>query len=388
MTEPSSWIDPQRQDQARAYARQRRRLSMLDLLVGAVFIAAWVIFEWGSSLTATIEGIAPLAKQSWWIELLAVAILLGLGWQLLTLPIEFYSDYILPHRYKQSTQSLSGWVTDLFKSAGIAIALILPLLLGLYWLMHTFQSSWWLWAGGLFSLVTVVLATLAPVLLMPIFFHVQPIGEDHQELIQRLTNLAQKAGADVQGVFSIDLSSRTRAANAALTGLGRTRRILLGDTLLEQFSADEIETVLAHELGHHVHKDIPLQILVQTGINIGGFYLAFRLLQSTYSQMNLSHPADPAGLPLLVALFGLIGLILTPGTNAFSRWRENLADAYALQATRKPLAFASAMTRLANQNLAELDPAAWVVWLLYSHPPLRERIRRAQRFHQAEGDDR
>jgi STE24 endopeptidase len=140
--------------------------------------------------------------------------------------------------------------------------------------------------------------------------------------------------------------------------------------------------VLAHELGHHVHKDIPLQIIVQFGINMGGFFLASRLLQSTYTQMSLSHPADPAGLPLLVALFGMIGLILMPGTNAFSRWRENLADAYALQATQKPLAFASAMTRLANQNLAELDPAAWVVWLLYSHPPLRERIRRAQRFHE------
>ena len=227
MASPPNKIDPQRQDQARAYARQRRRLSLLDLLVGAAFIAAWVIFEWGPSLTGTIERIVPSAKQSWWIELLAIAILLGLGWQLLTFPIEFYSDYILPHRYKQSTQTLSGWVMDLLKSAGIAVGLILPLLLGLYWLMHTFEASWWLWAGGLFSLVTVVLATLAPVLLMPIFFQVQPLGEEHQELIERLTDLAQKADADVRGVFSIDLSSRTRAANAALTGLGRTRRILL-----------------------------------------------------------------------------------------------------------------------------------------------------------------
>jgi STE24 endopeptidase len=180
-----------------------------------------------------------------------------------------------------------------------------------------------------------------------------------------------------------DMSRRTRSANAALTGLGRTRRIILGDTLLSDFTADEIETVLAHELGHHVHADIPWSILVQTATVLAEFGLSAVGLAWAVARSGLAGPGDPAGLPILAMLLGGLGLLTMPLGNAYSRWRETLADKFSLLQTRKPRAFADAMTRLANQNLAEVDPEAWVVFLLHSHPPLRDRIEAAQRF--AEG---
>jgi STE24 endopeptidase len=186
----------------------------------------------------------------------------------------------------------------------------------------------------------------------------------------------------VSGVFRFDMSRRTKAANAALAGLGGTRRIILGDTLLNEFSADEVEAVIAHELGHHVHRDIPLGILVSSGLTLAGLYLASLALDRGAAFFGFAGPADIAALPLFALTLGLFGVLSLPLNNAYSRWRERRADAYALDATRKPQAFADAMTRLANQNLADADPEPWVVWLLYSHPPIRDRVAQASRFRQ------
>jgi STE24 endopeptidase len=176
------------------------------------------------------------------------------------------------------------------------------------------------------------------------------------------------------------MSRRTKAANAALTGLGNTRRILLGDTLINEFTPDEIETVLAHELGHHVHRDLPIGLLVESVVTLGGFYLASLGLTWGVEGFGFESPADIAALPLFALVLGIYGLVTMPLSNAFSRWRERRADAYALEATGKGEAYASALTRLANQNLAEADPEDWVEFLLYSHPALSKRIAFAQRY--------
>jgi len=175
-------------------------------------------------------------------------------------------------------------------------------------------------------------------------------------------------------VFKFDMSKRTKAANAALTGIGNTRRIILGDTLINEFTPDEIETVLAHELGHQVNRDIPLMIIFGTLSTLVSLYLASLALNWAVGYFGFTAPADPAALPALMLILSIYGLVTMPLDNAFSRWRERLADGYSLQATNQPGAFASAMTRLANQNLSEVDPEKWVVFLFYSHPPLNERI--------------
>jgi STE24 endopeptidase len=216
------------------------------------------------------------------------------------------------------------------------------------------------------------------VLLMPIFYKFIPLGEEHAELAERLRRLAEKARTRVQGVFKFDMSRRTRAANAALTGLGKTRRIILADTLINEFSTDEIETVLAHELGHQVNRDIPLLIAVNTLSTLLGLYLASLVLKWGIAVFGFSSPGDIAALPLFLLVMGAYSLITMPLSNGFSRWRERLADEYALQATGNGAAYASALSRLSNQNLAEADPEPWVEWLLYSHPALGKRIRMAQ----------
>jgi STE24 endopeptidase len=316
----------------------------------------------------------------WWAELVLFAAILFGPWTLLTLPLDYYAGFVLPHRFDLSTQTLRGWLSDMVKGAAIGMIIGTPLLIAFYGTIRFAPKAWWIWAAGGYTFVTVILTTIAPILLMPIFYNFKPLGEEHRGLAERLTQLAESAGTHVQGVFTFDMSRRTRAANAALVGLGRTRRIILGDTLLSEFTSDEIETVLAHELAHHVHKDILLSLVIQTCFNFLAFYLSAVMLTWTVRETALMGVDDPAGLPFIGLLLGLLSLLTMPITNAFSRWRESLADDYALKATHKPLPFASAMTRIANQNLAEVDPERWVVLLLYSHPPLRSRIEKAQRF--------
>jgi STE24 endopeptidase len=176
------------------------------------------------------------------------------------------------------------------------------------------------------------------------------------------------------------MSKRTKSANAALTGIGNTRRIILGDTLINEFTPDEIETVLAHELGHHVHRDIPFLIGFGTVLTLLGFYLASLGMNWAVEYFGFTGISDPAAFPALGLILGAFGLITMPLDNAVSRWRESMADDYALQSTGKNQAFASAFTRLANQNLGEVDPEKWVVYLFYSHPPLGTRIEKAKRY--------
>jgi len=371
-------LDPERQRRARQYAAVRRRLSLLELAASAAYLTLWLAFGWTHSAQSAWRSVLP--GVAGWLEPALMALAVGLPWMIVTFPLDYYIGFVLPHRYELSTQTIAGWLTDQAKGLAVSAALGIPLLVGLYGLMRWTPDAWWLGAATGYALVTTVLAVLSPVLLLPLFYNLQPLGQEHEGLRQRLLGLARTAGARIEGVYQFNMSRRTKAANAALTGLGRTRRILLGDTLLASFSDDEIETVLAHELAHHVHGDIPLSLLVGTGLSLGGFYLVAIGLDQLGGGVGLTSAADPAGLPLLALLFGAFGLLTMPLGNAFSRWRERLADEMALNLTHKPVAFARAMTRLANQNLADADPPRWVVWLLSSHPPLRDRIARAEQM--------
>jgi STE24 endopeptidase len=240
-----------------------------------------------------------------------------------------------------------------------------------------------LWAAGGLLVSNVLLINLAPILIMPLFNKYVPLDDEHKELAERLLKLCERANTKVRGVFKFDMSKQTKSANAALTGIGNTRRIILGDTLINEFSADEIETVLAHELGHHVNRDI--QILVALGIlsTTVGLYVASLGLNWAIGQFGYLSPADVAALPALGLVFGIYDFLTMPLNNAISRWREGKADEYALQATGKNEAYVSAFTRLANQNLGEIDPEKWVVFLFYSHPPLGERIAKAKNWNGA-----
>jgi len=369
-------LDPQRQEQARQYARLSRRLMVIDLLVGALYLLAWLALGWSVALEQALATRTSLP----WLQVAGYALVFGGLYLLLTLPLSYYEGFILPHRYDLSTQTRRGWWLDQIKSWLLGGVLGLLLLEVIYALLRSFPETWWLWAAGILLLFNILLANLAPVLIFPLFYRFIPLGEERADLVERLMRLAEHARTQVRGVYKFDMSRRTKAANAALVGLGGTRRIILGDSLLDSFTTDEIETVIAHELGHHVRRDIPLGILFSTLITVVGLYLASLALAWGVEAFDLGSVANIAALPLLGIVMGLYGLLTMPLENAFSRHRETAADRFALAATGNGPAYASALKRLANQNLADVDPEPWVELLLYSHPALSRRIAMAEAY--------
>lgn len=369
-------LDPEKQQQARQYARIGRSLWLVDTIFSFLYALAWLFLGWSNSIRAWL---AAITINDW--ELVALYIIIfGGAYAVINLPLGYYRGFALPHRFGQSNQSLKDWVADQVKTLAMGALLGLILLELLYLALRLSGAAWWLWAAGGLLLFNVLLSNLAPVLIMPLFNKYIPLGHEHKELQNRLLQLAERANTKVQGVFKFDMSRRTKAANAALTGLGNTRRIILGDTLIDEFSVDEIETILAHELGHHVHKDIPLLIAYGTLSTTLSLFIASLALDSAVRFFSFSSASDIAAFPALMLILGAYGLLISPLDNAVSRWRENMADDYALSATKKGEAFASVFTRLANQNLGEIDPEKWVVFIFYSHPPLGERIEKARRF--------
>ena len=367
-------LDPERQQKAKEYARINRRIFVVELVFGAVYVIFWIV----SGLSPWLRDQVHTITTATWLAVPLFALGFGLPYAILTAPLDYYSGFVLPHKYEQSVQNFKAWLIDKFKGILISGVLGLIVLETIYWLLGIAPEMWWLWAALVMLILTVILGTLAPVLIFPLFYKYKPLEDE--ELVNRLTQLAENASTRVKGVYEFDMSSKTVAANAALMGLGNTRRIVLGDTLIQNFTVDEIETVLAHELGHHVHKDLSLGILVQSVLTLIGFWLADLVMEWGIVTFGYSGLTDPATLPLLGIALSIFGLVTMPLGNAWSRSREVKADTYALETTQKPEAIISAMTRLANQNLADAEPPAWVEFLLHSHPSIHKRVAMAENY--------
>jgi STE24 endopeptidase len=369
-------LDQERQRKAKEYSRISRRLMVVDLLLTAAYSIAWLVFGWSLHLKTWMDGIT----FNPFLQVLLFAAIFGGIIFVIDLPLSYYSEFILPHRFEQSNEDLRSWAIDQCKGLVVSALLGGLVLEVIYAILRAFPDTWWILASIVLLFFSIVLANLAPILIFPLFNKFIPLGEEHKDLIDRLNRLFENAGSKVNGVYKFDMSRRTKSANAALTGIGKTRRIILGDTLINEFSPDEIETVMAHELGHHVNRDIPLLIVLQLVSTVLGLWLASLGLHWGVRTFGFSGPADIAALPVFMLVMGGYGLVTMPVTNAFSRWRERLADLYALKTTHNPPAFISAMTRLANQNLSEVDPEPWVEFLLHSHPSLQKRIQMAERY--------
>lgn len=368
-------LDPEKQKSARDYSRINRRLMIVDLGISAVYLLAWLLFGWSETVKLWLQ---HFTTNEWLLLVLFVLVFGGILF-LVNLPLTYYQGYTLPHRYDLSTENFQGWVIDQVKGLAVGGVVGMIVLEIIYAVLRATPGLWWLWAALILLVFNVLMANLAPVLLMPLFNKFVPLGQEHADLADRLMKLAEQSGTYVRGAFKFDMSRRTRQANAGLTGLGNTRRIVIGDTLLNEFSTDEIETIMAHELGHQVNKDIPLGIAFSSLTTLVGFFLASLVLVWGVRIFGFSGPADIAAFPLFLIVLGLYGLVTMPLENGFSRWRERRADEYALRLTHNGTAFASAMRRLANQNLSEAEPEAWVEWLLYSHPAVGKRIAMAEK---------
>jgi STE24 endopeptidase len=355
------------EDKATRYHRLKRQASVISLLWSVLLLAGLILTGWTGAL-----------RDAAGAHVFGYVVLLSLLNEIVALPLALYAGFLLERRYDLSNETFGGWIADQAKSFAIGLALGGGSAELVYWLMRLSPDRWWLTAGLLFTLLIVGLTNVAPVLLLPLFYTVKPLDRD--SLRTRLLALADRAGARVLGAYEWGLGDKTKKANAALAGLGGTRRILVSDTMLAEYSDDEIEVVLAHEIAHHVHGDIWKGILFQSALMLAGFYLASLVLRAMTARAGLRGVDDVAGLPLLLLAAGAVSLIMVPAAHAMSRAFERSADRFALDLTRNPGAFITAMRRLGAQNLAEEHPSRLVQWLFYSHPPVRDRIAAAQAF--------
>ncbi len=356
---------------AKCYHRIQLVLAGIGLALTIGYLAAVLV-------TGAARLIDGLAARSWpataW-RVAVVAALLGAGDRLLTFPLAWVRGYWLPRRYGLLHQPLGSWLGDRAKAAAIGGLMALVAVEIVYALIGA-VPAWWLLAAAAFVLLQLVVAFVFPVLLLPLFYRLTPLAD--AGLRERLVRLAARVGVEVVGVWVADQSRKSRTANAAVTGFGRTRRILVFDTLLKAFAPAEIEAVLAHELGHHVHHDLWRGLALQAPLGVVTLWVADRLLAAGVGWWGFSSPADPAGLPWLALVLTALGLVALPLANGFSRRIERQADDFALALTDDAGGFVGAMERLASLNLAERRPSRLKEFFLYSHPAIDRRIARAQ----------
>ncbi|PYO25373.1 MAG: peptidase M48 [Candidatus Rokuibacteriota bacterium] len=358
------------QDSAR-YHRLQLWLSLTRLALSAFYLAALAFAGGGAAVAAFAARLTASAPA----QIAIVASAIGAGHTLLGLPLAWVSSWVLPRRYGLLHQPLSGWLADRAKAAVLGAAIGLAGVEVIYALLRV-TPLWWLAASAVAFAFSIAMAAVVPIWILPMFFRLTPLAD--ATLGARLLALAERAGVRAIGVWIADQSRKSRTANAAVVGLGRTRRILLYDTLAAGFRPEEIEAVLAHELGHHVHGDVRRGLAVQGVLGVVTFWLADQALRAGVGRLGYGDVADPAGLPWLALVLAVLGLVVTPLVNAFSRRIEREADDFALRLTRDPNGFIAAMERLATLNLAERRPHPLKEALLFSHPALDRRIARAR----------
>ena len=359
--------------EARRYNRIHRWLEVSDFVLGLAFLLTLLLTGWNSVLR---DWAYRGAFQNYTLSVFFYVFMLMFGGKFLGLGLDYYG-LRLERRFELSNQKTRAWLWDEVK--GFLVALVLAGFTAelLYLTIRKSPQHWWLIAWAMFMVLFIVMAQIAPLILFPIFYKFEPL--ENEDLKQRLVRLSERAGTRIRGIYKWNLSEKSKKANAALTGLGATRRIILADTLLDHYSPEEIEAVLAHELGHHVHKHILKSIFVQAGITLFGFWAANYVLHLSIEQWGMFDTlTDFSNLPLLVLVSTVLSFLLMPAMNAYSRFNERQADRYAFESIRSVQPFISSMNKLAAQNLAERTPSRWVEWLFHSHPAISRRVAAAE----------
>jgi STE24 endopeptidase len=356
------------EDRSTRYQRLRRRARTGRLVAGALVLGGCV---WSGGSALLRDGALAVTNGSSIGAAIAFVVVVAVLVEIAALPFACYEGLTLERRYELTSQSAAHWWSDHAKAAGLNVGAMLLAGLTVSYLLRQAPSFWWLLAAGGAVVAMVVLTNVLPVLL-PMLGACRPL--QRSALVERLTAMASRAGTRVIGVFEWRLASGTRKANAALAGLGRTRRILISDTLLDRHSDDEIEVILAHELAHHVFNDIWTTVGVRGVLITVAAFTADVVLTLVVESTGAGGKADLAWLPLLALSSGVVWTALMPIANSVSRAHERRADRYALEMTRNVTAFVSAMKRLAAQNLSDDRPSSVIEWLFYTHPPVGTRI--------------
>jgi Zn-dependent protease with chaperone function len=358
-------------DEPKRYESTKHIVAVLGFLVDVLIL----VFLIKSGFSIRLRQFAEARSNSAWISIALYTLIIAAAFKAFDLLLSFYSGYLLEHRFGLSRQSLGSWFKDQLKGLAIGAALSVVGVEVVYQFLRTHADRWWIDASVAFILFVVVVTNLAPVLLLPLFFKFRPI--ENSDLQNRVARLATRTNTRVCGIFEWSLGDKTRKANAAVVGWGNTRRIIVSDTLLQNFSGEEIEVIMAHELCHHVKNHIWLGIALQSLVTFLAFYVAGRVLPPLSVSFGFRGVADVANLPLLLLVIMSLSLLALPIVNYFSRRLETAADLYALDITGDALAFVSSMEKLAELNLADKTPNKLIEFIFYSHPSVEERIKLA-----------
>ena len=343
----------------------------LGIVKSASVFVLMFLFIWSGNSTSLDKYLNDFVHDSY-LRFIVFLLLISASTGIIFSPLSFYSGYYLEHKYKLSNQTIIKWIWENIKGLLLSLVIGIPVLLLFYYSLNSFRELWWLPFSIMMFILSVGLARIAPIVILPIFYKIIPL--DNDELKSRIARLAVDAGLKIENVYKFDMSKNTKKANAAFTGIGRSKRIILGDTLLDNFSDDEIETVIAHEMGHYKKKHIIKGIMFSTASSFFTFFIIAKLYETTLHIFGFSSLEQVAAIPLLFLWAMIVGLILTPLGNIFSRKHEYEADEYAIEVTGKPDSFISTLEKLTEQNLGDKTPHPFVEWFFYSHPSISKRI--------------
>lgn len=372
---PQTVISPEEKTKlAKKYSKTHQILSLVSSII---FFAVLIILIL-TGLSKEIESIAFGYTSNKYFALLIFLGIIGVFESIINFPLNFYSGFILEHKYNLSNQTLIKYFTERLKGFTLGLVIGIPVLFAFYYILTAFGANWWLILGIFMFIISVILGRLAPTLIMPLFYKFKPI--ENENIKNRILELCKKTGVKIQGIFTFDMSKNTKKANAAFTGMGKSRRIILGDTLMNNFSESEIETVFAHEVGHYTKRHILKMTAVSTLMTFAGLFITAKLYEASLGYFGFTSISEISALPLLFFYLSIYGLITTPISNIQSRKYEWEADTFALQTTKDKGAFISAMEKLADQNLADKTPNRIIEYLFHSHPSLEKRIQFAKDF--------
>jgi STE24 endopeptidase len=358
---------------AKSYSHQKYSLSLAD----TVYSIALLLFFLGSGLSLCLEDLLKSFGLPNYLLIAVYLLVISLLYYLLNLPLNFYTSFTLEHKFNLSKQKPGAWWLDQLKSGILAYMISLILILSFYWILGKF-NQWWLVISIFWIAFSMVLAKLAPVLIIPLFFKYKKLEDE--ALRQRIFNLAAKMQVKLMEVFQIDFSKKTLKGNAALVGMGKTRRVLLADTLKDKYTLDEVEVILAHEFAHYRLGHLLKLIAVNSLVTLGLFYLIFKTSAYTLVIFKLDSLVQLSSLPLVFLYFLLFGIIIQPLEACLSRRFERDADLLALKVTGAKEAFISLMEKLAAQNLADRSPHPLIKFFFFTHPPIDERIEIAKSY--------
>ncbi|REJ64523.1 MAG: M48 family peptidase [Planctomycetota bacterium] len=364
-------------EEAKEYGKRGLICDLLGRGIDLVYLGlmVFVFAVPGSWLLLQIEALTA-SETLRLLTLAAVMVLLNL---IVSFPLAFYSGHLLEHRYGLSRQSLAAWLWRYIKVHALGVAFFLTLLPGLYWIIWLSGSWWWIVAAVGYFFVSVIMGRVFPTVIMPLFHKFERLEDEpkNQGLRERMRRLSEGTGLSIEGVYRMVMSDETAKANAMLAGLGRSRRVILGDNLLDQFSAEEIEVIMAHEVGHHVFRHMTKII---GGVFVGSlaaFWLCDAILWKWSAGTGISAASGDLpyhSLPMLMLILTLFGLVMGPVGCAISRHFERQCDRYALQKTGLRDAYRSAFRKLAKLNKDDPAPHRLEVLLFHDHPPIAERI--------------